>query len=138
MPRVQGNQLAWKEHTPAGAGPGAPLRAVLPVFDQSGPFVGGPALSYKATLGGPAEVIVIKGENLTGITLVDPSHDVQVGGNGGAPPVVVGAPVVTDVDITVTLDCTLCGGGDIWGIILEDAAGNPYEAPSPLKIWAPL
>ena len=137
MARVQGNQLAWKHHVPDEA-PGAPIRAVLPVFDQSGPFVGGPALSYKAGVGGAAEVIVIQGENLAGIVLVDPSHVVPVGGNGGAPPIVVGAPVVTAVDITVTLDCTPCAGGDIWGIILEDAAGNPYEAPSPLKIWAPL
>jgi len=108
---------------------------VLPVFDDVEPLSGGPGVSYKVEAGSLVEVIVIKGENLAGITLVDPGLDVNVAGNGGGAPFVAGAPVVTAVDITVTLNCSLCQVGDIWGIILEDAAGNPYEAPSPIKVW---
>lgn len=118
-----------------GGGGGAPVRAILPVFDSSN----APALAYQVSAIDAANVIVIRGENLTGITVVDVTTDVQVGGNGGAPPTIVGAPVVLDTSITVTLDAVgIVVVGDKWGIILRDAAGNVYGAPSPINIFAPL
>ena len=112
---------------------GAPVRAILPVFDT----VATPGLAYKSSVIDDADVIVIQGENLEGITEVDVSTDVNVSGNGGPSPTIVGV-VVLDTSITVTLDGTASNTGDMWGIILRDGDGNVYGAPSPLTIWAPL
>ncbi len=116
---------------------GAPVRAILPVFDivtDPGP----PGLAYKVAVGDDLGSIVILGENLTGITTVDVSTDVNVGGNGSPPPV-VGPLTVTDTSILVPIDASgSLFAGDFWGIILRDAAGNVYGAPSPLNIFAQL
>ncbi len=114
-----------------GGGGGAPARAILPVFDNEG---SGPALAYQVFAGDDLASIVILGENLTGIADVDVSTDVQVGGNAGPAPI-VGVLFVADTSITVSLDTTLSSFGDRWGIILRDADGNVYGAPSPLNIF---
>lgn len=109
------------------------MRAILPVFDTSD----APGLAYKCSLLDAASVIEILGENLEGITEVDVTTDVAVGGNSGPAPTLVGA-VVLDTSILVTLDCMESDAGDLWGIILRDADGNVYRVPSPLTIIAPL
>lgn len=119
-----------KRFAPGG---GAPARAVLPVFDLLTDG-GGPALVYKVAAGDDLASIVILGENLTGITVVDVSTDVKVGGNTAAPPT-VGPLVVADTSIVVPLNAALSDVDDYWGIILRDAAGNVYGAPSPIKIF---
>lgn len=116
-----------------GGGGGAPARAILPVFDTSTDGAG-PGLSYKVGGGDDLGQIIILGENLLGITVVDVSTDVQVGGNVGPAPI-VGALVVADTSIIVPLDASLSPPFDLWGIILRDAAGNVYGAPSPLKTF---
>jgi len=133
MARVQGQTEAWRNHVPDSGG-GDPERAVLPVFDVVTDF-GGPGLVYKVQAGDDLASIVILGLNLTGITAVDVLTDVKVGGNAGPAPV-VGALVVADTSIIVPLDATLSTIDDFWGIILRDAAGNVYGAPSPLKIFS--
>jgi len=115
----------------AGSGGGAPARAILPVFDTSG---SGPGLAYQVFAGDDLASIIILGENLTGITVVDVSTDVQVGGSAGPAPI-VGALVVADTSIIVPLDATLSGFPARWGIILRDADGNVYGAPSPINIF---
>ena len=119
----------------SGGGSAAPARAVLPVFDTVTDNTG-PGLAYQVQGFSPAQVITIRGENLTGITVVDPSTDVKVGGNSGGPPT-VDSIVVLDTSIVVTLDCGVCDNFDLWGIILRDADGNVYEAPSPIKVFVP-
>lgn len=133
MPRVLGSGVGpWKHHTP-DAGGGAPARAILPVFDiNTDPA--GPGLVYKVAAGDDLGSITIRGENLTGITVVDVSTDVQVGGNAGPPPI-VGALIVADTSIVVPIDATASFANDFWGIILRDGAGNVYGAPSPLKLF---
>jgi len=112
---------------------GAPARAILPVFDTVTDG-SGPGLAYKVFAGDDLGSIVILGENLTGITGVDVSTDVRVGGSSGPPPI-VGALTVADTSIIVPLDASLSDFPAMWGIILRDAAGNVYGAPSPLKIF---
>jgi len=131
--RVQGQSESWRNHTPDSGG-GDPERALLPVFDQvTDPT--GPGLVYKAVAGGGAEVIVVEGLNLTGITVADVSRDVKVGGNGGPAPGILSV-IVTDTTVTITMDCSLCIPDDYWGVILRPVSGIGYGAPSPLKIFA--
>ena len=129
MERVLGSAVGWKNHSEGGGG--APARAILPVYDilTDG---SGPALAYKIT-NQAGQSIVIRGKGLTGITTVDVSRDVQVGGNAGPPPG-IDSIVVLDAAITINLDGTGTENGDEWGIILTDGAGNVYGAPSPLKV----
>ncbi len=125
----------WRVVCGGSGGGGAPVRAILPVLDATGDP---PILAYQVSPLSAANVMVIRGESLTGITVVDVTTDVQVGGNTGAPPTIVGAPVVLDTSITVTLDGAPTGFGDKWGIILRDADGNVYGAPSPISVTSPL
>lgn len=117
---------------PQGGG-GAPARAVLPVFDLVTDGAG-PGLVYKVGAGDDLGSIVVRGENLTGITTVEVNRDVQVGGNSGPAPS-VGLLIVTDTAITVPIDASAATANDLWGVILRDADGNVYAAPSPLKIF---
>jgi len=128
MPRVQGSGVTpWKHHTADGA----PARAILPVFDSDG---AGPGLSYQVSAGDDSAFIIIRGENLTGITEVDVSTDVYVQGSAGDPPL-VGALVVADTFITVPLNALASDFPARWGIILRDGDGNVYGAPSPINIF---
>jgi hypothetical protein len=119
---------------PCPDGDGGPVRAILPVFDTDTDGFG-PELTYKLQVNSQG-VIVIRGEGLAGITIVDPTTDVKVGGNTGVAPTVVGVPVVTDTTVTVTLDGAGGADFDFWGITLRDGDGNAYGAPSPLKVFA--
>lgn len=131
--RVQGGQAAWKEHTGAGLDP--TQRAILPVFDTNTDLAG-EALAYKVAAGSPAAVIVALGRNLADIVSVEVGTSVKVGVAPGAPPAVVGL-LATDTGVSITLDCTPCTPDDYWGLILRDSDGNPYAAPSPIKIFDP-
>lgn len=115
-------------------GIGAPARAILPVFDVD-TDADGPGLAYKVRRNNDTDQIIIRGEGLIGITVVDLSTDVQVGGNVGGAPVVDGALVVTDTSITVPIDASGTSDNDMWGVILRDADGNVYGAPSAIKIF---
>jgi hypothetical protein len=106
---------------------------VLPVFDLVTDGAG-PGLVYKVGAGDDLGSIVVRGENLTGITTVEVNRDVQVGGNSGPAPS-VGLLIVTDTAITVPIDASAATANDLWGVILRDADGNVYAAPSPLKIF---
>lgn len=114
----------------SGAVPG---RVILPVFDDN-TDAAAPGLTYKVLAGSAVEQITVQGESLTGIVTVDVSRDVNVAGNGGVAPT-VDSIVVIDARIVVNLDCTACEALDFWGIILRDAAGNAYGAPSPIKVY---
>lgn len=120
--------LIWERGTAPSSG--APTRVVFPIFDDS---AAAPLLTYKATQGGGAVEITIEGENLTGITTVDVSRDVDAAGNTGTAPTVSGIVVTADT-VVATLDCSSCTTGDYWGVNLSDASGNEYGAPSPLRI----
>lgn len=129
MPRVQGSGVTpWKHHTADGA----PARAILPVFDTEG---AGPALAYQVIAGDDSAQIIIRGENLTGITEVDVSTDVNVPGPNPGDPPIVGALTVTDTSIIVPLNAEESDFQALWGIILRDGDGNVYGAPSPIHIF---
>jgi len=125
----------WRVVCGGSGGGGAPVRAILPVLDTTGDP---PILAYQVSPISDANLMVIRGENLTGITVVDVTTDVNVGGNGGAAPTLVGGLVVLDTSITLTLDGAGGSGGDKWGVILRDADGNVYGAPSPISLTFPV
>ena len=114
-----------------GGGDAAPQRAILPNFDSlTSP--GPPLLTHKVGAVG-AFPLVVKGKNLTGIVGMVADVDVKVGGNSGPAPV-PGALTVTDTSVGALFDASGSAPGDMWGILLTDADGNVYAAPSPARI----
>jgi len=97
----------------------------------------GPQLAYKAERVEPflpSQVFTILGSNLDGITGVNLDTDVNVAGNSGEPPVATNL-VVGPTSIAVTIAMANTDNNDFWGVLLTDADGNQYAAPSPLMIF---
>ena len=132
MSRVQGQPQAWRNHVVVAGGD--PERALLPVFDVATDPGNGPGLTYKVAAGDVMGTVVVEGANLAAIVVADLSRDVKVGGNSGPAPT-VGLLVATPTTVTLTVNAGASSPDDYWGIILRDAAGNAYGAPSPLKIF---
>jgi len=114
---------------------GAPARAIFPVFDDLLDPFPTPGLAYKVEAATQVDqTFIIRGVNLDGIVSVDVSEDVNVAGNG-APAPLIQSVVFGPTSIAVTIDTSQGNNGSIWGVLLTDANGNQYAAPSPLKEW---
>ena len=113
----------------------APARAIFPVYDTAVDPFPTPNLAYKVEAQTQVvQTFIIRGVNLDGIVGVDVSEDVNVAGNGSPAPIIQSI-VFGPTSITVDLDTSQGNDGSMWGVLLTDADGNQYAAPSPIKEW---